>query len=104
MPSLIDIFNPSFLIFLGIMVLVVALLIVYFEGKMREQNHKISSMLSLVSAMAEEVNIIRSNFSISTNSSRNINIILTCPSNLEIGTYTGSINISEKNISLENIF
>ena len=66
MPSLIDIFNPSFLIFLGIMVLVVALLIVYFEGKMREQNHKISSMLSLVSAMAEEVNIIRSNVSIST--------------------------------------
>lgn len=66
MPSLIDIFNPSFLIFLGIMVLVVALLVVYFEGKMREQNHKISSMLSLVSAMAEEVNVIRSNVSIST--------------------------------------
>ena len=66
MPSLIDIFNPSFLIFLGIMVLVVALLIVYFEGKMREQNHKISSMLSLVSAMAEEVNVIRYNVSIST--------------------------------------
>ena len=66
MPSLIDIFNPSFLIFLGIMVLVVALLVVYFESKMREQNHKISSMLSLVSAMAEEVNIIRSNASISS--------------------------------------
>jgi len=66
MPSLIDIFNPSFLIFLGIMVLVVALLVVYFESKMREQNHKISSMLSLVSAMAEEVNILRSNASISS--------------------------------------
>jgi hypothetical protein len=37
-------------------VLVVALLVVYFETKFREQNHKISSMLSLVSSLAEEVN------------------------------------------------
>jgi hypothetical protein len=42
--------------FLGILVLVVALLVVYFETKFREQNHKISSMLSLVSSLAEEVN------------------------------------------------
>ena len=56
MPSLTDLFNPTFLMFLGILVLVVALLVVYFETKFREQNHKISSMLSLVSALAEEVN------------------------------------------------
>ena len=56
MPSLTDLFNPTFLIFLGILVLVVALLVVYFETKFREQNHKISSMLSLVSSLAEEVN------------------------------------------------
>jgi hypothetical protein len=42
--------------FLGILVLVVALLVVYFESKFREQNHKISSMLSLVSSLAEELN------------------------------------------------
>jgi hypothetical protein len=42
--------------FLGILVLVVALLVVYFETKFRDQNHKISSMLSLVSSLAEEVN------------------------------------------------
>jgi len=56
MPSLTDLFNPTFLMFLGILMLVVALLVVYFETKFREQNHKISSMLSLVSSLAEELN------------------------------------------------
>lgn len=54
-----DLFNPTFLIFLGILVLVVSLLIVYFEGKMREQNHKIASMLSLVSTLAEDMNGVK---------------------------------------------
>jgi len=56
MASLTDLFNPTFLMFLGILVLVVALLVVYFETKFRDQNHKISSMLSLVSSLAEELN------------------------------------------------
>ena len=56
MVSLTDLFNPTFLMFLGILVLVVALLVVYFESKNREQNHKISSMFSLVSSLAEELN------------------------------------------------
>ena len=55
MASLADLFNPTFLMFLGILVLVVALLVVYFESKMREQNHKITSMLSLVSTLAEDM-------------------------------------------------
>lgn len=56
MNSFTDLFSPTFLMFLGIVVLVLALIIVYFESKMREQNHKISSMLSLVSSLAEELN------------------------------------------------
>ena len=60
MPSLVDIFNPSFFMFLGILVLVAALLVVYFESKMREQNHKMASMLSLVTCIAEEMNDIKS--------------------------------------------
>ena len=59
MTSLVDLFNPTFLMFLGILVLVVALLVVYFESKMREQNHKISSMLSLVSTLAEDMNGVK---------------------------------------------
>ena len=59
MAYLSDLFNPTFLIFLGIVVLVAALLVVYIETKNREQNHKISSMFSLVSSLADEVNGIK---------------------------------------------
>jgi hypothetical protein len=45
--------------FLGILVLVVALLVVYYESKMRDQNHKIASMLSLVSTLAEDMNGVK---------------------------------------------
>ena len=45
--------------FLGILLLVVALLVVYFESKMRDQNHKIASMLSLVSTLAEDMNGVK---------------------------------------------
>jgi len=59
MASLADLFNPTFFMFLGILVLVAALLVVYFETKIREQNHKVASMLSLVSTLAEETNDIK---------------------------------------------
>ena len=45
--------------FLGILILVVALVVVYFESKSREQNHKIASMLSLVSTLAEDMNGVK---------------------------------------------
>jgi hypothetical protein len=56
MSSLTDLFTPSFFMFLGILILVIGVLFLYFEGKMREQNHKIASMLSLVSTLAEDTN------------------------------------------------
>lgn len=59
MASLADFLNPTFLMFLGILLLVVALLVVYFESKMRDQNHKIASMLSLVSTLAEDINGVK---------------------------------------------
>jgi hypothetical protein len=59
MPSLSDIFNPTLFIFLGVLVLVAALLVVYFESKIRDQNHKISSMFSLVSTLAEDINNVK---------------------------------------------
>ena len=59
MSSLADLFSPTFLIFLGILILVACLLVVYFENKAREQNHRIASMLSLVSTLAEDVNGIK---------------------------------------------
>jgi hypothetical protein len=59
MVSLADLFNPSFFIILGIVALLIALMVVYFESKMREQNHKIASMLSLVSTLAEDMNGVK---------------------------------------------
>jgi TusA-related sulfurtransferase len=59
MASLTDLFNPTFFMVLGILVLIVALLVVYFESKTREQNHKIASMLSLVSTLAEDMNGVK---------------------------------------------
>ena len=59
MATLADFFNPTNFMFLGILVLVVAVLVVYFESKMRDQNHKIASMLSLVSTLAEDMNGVK---------------------------------------------
>jgi hypothetical protein len=56
MSSLTDLFNPTFFMFLGVTLLVAALLTSYFESKLREQNHKLTTMLSLVSSLAEELN------------------------------------------------
>jgi len=57
--SLVDLFSPSFLMYLGIMVLAIAILVVYFETKLREQNHKIASMFSIVSTLAEDNNNLK---------------------------------------------
>lgn len=59
MLSLSELFTPTFLMFLGILLLVVALVVVYFESKMRDQNHKIASMLSLVSTLAEDMSGVK---------------------------------------------
>ena len=51
-----DCLTPTFLVTIGTIFLCLALLVVYFESKSREQNHKINSMLSLVSTLADELN------------------------------------------------
>lgn len=47
---------PKFFIILGTILLVAAIIVLYFERKSKEQNHKINSMLSLVSTLAEDLN------------------------------------------------
>ena len=77
MTSLADLLNPTFLMFLGILVLAIALIVVYFESKMREQNHKIASMLSLVSTLAEDMNGLKmgvNQFAIRGGNNSNISI------------------------------
>jgi hypothetical protein len=57
--SLTDLFTPTFFTFLGILLLVASLIVIYLENKMRDQNHKIASMLSLVSTLAEDMNRVK---------------------------------------------
>ncbi len=51
-----DIFSTSFLISLAISLILAGCVFMYFNQKIAEQNHKITSMFDLVSTMAEEVN------------------------------------------------
>ena len=55
MGFLTQLFSPSFFLSLGVIVLATALLVLYYENKLREQNHKITTMFSLVSTMAEDL-------------------------------------------------
>jgi hypothetical protein len=54
-----DIFSTSLLISLAICLLLVGSVFMYFNQKISEQNHKITSMFDLVSTMAEEVNSVK---------------------------------------------
>lgn len=52
--SLSDIFSIPFLICLSICILLIGCSSIYFYQKMSQQDHKISSMVSLISSLAEE--------------------------------------------------
>jgi hypothetical protein len=58
--GLTDVFSISTLISLGIMILLLGVATMFFMQKINDQNHKIGSMLGLVSTMAEELNFVRS--------------------------------------------
>lgn len=60
MSSLTPILSIPFLLSLGISLILIGFVGVFFYQKITEQNHKISSMVDLVSTMAEEMNYIRS--------------------------------------------
>ena len=54
MNQLKDIFNTQFFVILGVVLLLVTCLVLYVEQKFKSYDHKLSSMLSLVSSLAEE--------------------------------------------------
>jgi hypothetical protein len=58
--SLSDIFTPSVVISLAISLLLIGLLGLYVNNKMNEQNHKLNSMFDLVSTLANELQMVRS--------------------------------------------
>ena len=58
--SLGEYLSIPFFITLGITLLLVGIVGLFFTQRLQEQNHKINSMVGLVSTMAEEVNYLRS--------------------------------------------
>lgn len=62
MISLTDLFTPSFFMYLGIVLLLVSLAVIYFEHKTREQNKKIAQMLCIVSTLAEDMNSLKGGY------------------------------------------
>lgn len=58
--SLSDIFTPSVVISLAISLLLIGLLGLYVSNKLNEQNHKLNSMFDLVSTLANELQMVRS--------------------------------------------
>ena len=55
-----DILTVPFLVSLGITLLIIGVVGMFFVQRLQEQNHKISSMFGLVSSIAEELNYLRS--------------------------------------------
>ena len=55
-----EIFSTSFLFSIAIIIILVGGLFAYFNHRFSEQNHKMQSMLGLVSTMAEEMQYFRS--------------------------------------------
>lgn len=57
--ALTELFSSSFLIGLAAMLLISSLIMTYISYRMSEQDHKISSMLGLISTMAQELEFFR---------------------------------------------
>lgn len=58
-----EIFSTSFLFSIAVVIILVGGLFAYFNHRLSAQNHKISSMMGLVSTMAEEMQYFRSKLS-----------------------------------------
>jgi len=55
-----DMFHPVFLLSLGVILVITGIIVIYFEGKFRDQNHKINAMFSIVTTLVEKVNELKS--------------------------------------------
>jgi hypothetical protein len=82
-----DIFTIPTLISLGITLLLVGLVAMFFMQRLNEQNHKFASMLGLVTTMADELNYIRSRMQISQTGGRHFQ---------NISANSASNNLDEK--------
>jgi hypothetical protein len=66
-----DLLSTSFLFSVAIIIILIGAIFAYVSYRMSEQDHKISSMLGLISTMAEELQFFRNKLSKNSNSSLN---------------------------------
>lgn len=72
MPFL-ELFSSSFLLTIGIVIILIGVVFAYVNYRMSDQDHKISSMVSLVSTMAEELQFFRTKMNtLQTNVTTNV--------------------------------
>ena len=57
--AIFDIFSTSFLFSIAIILLISGILFTYFNYKIDKQNHKLTSMVNLVSALAEDLQFVK---------------------------------------------
>jgi hypothetical protein len=96
-----ELFSTSFLICLAICLILVCCLFMYFNQKINEQNHKITSMFDLVSTMAEEVNSVKQYTQLVMNKvglPLNAPVVMNNNENLHSILYNGGSNTKENNL------
>ena len=70
-----DLLSSSFLFSIAIIIILIGGIFAYVSYRMSEQDHKISSMLGLVSTMAEEMQFFRNKLSKQQNNSQAVDIV-----------------------------
>ncbi len=70
-----DLLSSSFLFSIAIIIILIGGIFAYVSYRMSEQDHKISSMLGLVSTMAEEMQFFRNKLSKHQNNSQAVDIV-----------------------------
>lgn len=84
--GILNVLGLSNMIYLGLILVLLALVTMYLNNKISEQNHRLNAMLELVTTLAQEVNVFKAN---------NMNNIHMMPMNPSQGI---DINLTETNL------
>lgn len=96
--ALLDFLNTSLVINIGTIILLLVLvggLYAYFSNKLSAQDHKISSMVSCVSTMAEEVQLFRKQMNERSVNENNVNTVHLPSHMLTGGSHNNLIEVSD---------
>lgn len=84
--GILNVLGLSNMVYLGLILVLLALVTMYLNNKISEQNHRLNAMLELVTTLAQEVNVFKAN---------NMNNVHMMPMNPSQGI---DINLTETNL------